>query len=80
MFDSGVAGHDDKRGSGAESESGTAFDYADLARGAEMGFYMIRYMVSEYLCSHLVDGNIPVFLKNYLFTMTLVTRQANIYN
>jgi hypothetical protein len=64
MFDSGVAGHDDKRRSGAESESGTAFYDADLARGTEMGFYMIRYMGSEYLGSHLVYGNIPVFLKN----------------
>ena len=41
---------------------------------------MIRDMLFEYFMSKHIDSNILMFLENYLFIMTNMTRQANIYN
>lgn len=57
MFNPGVTGHDDEGHLRAVSERAAAIDYADPARTAENGFYMIRNMVSEYFMGHLVCRN-----------------------
>ena len=48
MLDSGVAGHDDKRGAAGGSERSTSIYNADSAVRTKEVFYMIRDMLSEY--------------------------------
>ena len=64
MLDPGVAGHDDERGAVRAHESSASIYNADPAVRTEEVFYLIRYILSEYLICHRLDRNIPMFLKN----------------